>query len=77
MNIKKIKQTKSIQELLEFGIINIDKPAGMTSFDVSNFVKKINDGIKKVINVKMTNKGNLKKWKEYHGIKDIKKRVDF
>jgi len=40
MNIQKLKQQKSIQELLEFGIINIDKPSGMTSFDVSDFVKK-------------------------------------
>jgi len=40
MNIKKIKQQKTIQELLEFGIINFDKPAGFTSFDISNFVKK-------------------------------------
>ena len=31
---------KTIQELLEFGIINIDKPAGPTSFDVGQFVKK-------------------------------------
>jgi H/ACA ribonucleoprotein complex subunit 4 len=32
---------KTIQELLEFGIINIDKPSGPTSFSVSNSVKKI------------------------------------
>jgi len=31
---------KSIKQLLEFGIINIDKPAGPTSFDVSQYVKK-------------------------------------
>jgi len=31
---------KSIQELLEFGIINIDKPSGPTSFDISDFVRK-------------------------------------
>ena len=31
---------KSINELLEFGIINIDKPSGPTSFSVSEFVKK-------------------------------------
>lgn len=41
MDIEKLKQKKSIKELLEFGIVNIDKPSGMTSFDVSNFVKKI------------------------------------
>jgi H/ACA ribonucleoprotein complex subunit 4 len=32
---------KSIQELLEFGIINVDKPAGMTSFDVVYKIKKM------------------------------------
>ena len=38
--IKKIKEKKSILELLEFGIINIDKSSGPTSFNVSDFVKK-------------------------------------
>jgi H/ACA ribonucleoprotein complex subunit 4 len=49
INIEKIKQEKSIQELLNFGIINIDKPSGPTSFDVSDFVrKKLNEiGVKK------------------------------
>ncbi len=40
INIKKIKEQKSIKELLEFGIINIDKPAGPTSFNISDFVRK-------------------------------------
>ena len=40
MNLNKIKQKKTIQELLEFGIINIDKSSGPTSFNVSDFVKK-------------------------------------
>ena len=31
---------KTIQELLEFGILNLDKPANMTSFDVSEFARK-------------------------------------
>jgi H/ACA ribonucleoprotein complex subunit 4 len=40
MDIKVIKQKKSTSDLLEFGIINIDKSSGPTSFDVSEFVKK-------------------------------------
>jgi len=40
MDINKIKQKESIKELLEFGIINIDKSSGPTSFNVSEFVKK-------------------------------------
>ena len=40
MNVEKINQEKSIKELLEFGIINFDKPADCTSFDVSDFVRK-------------------------------------
>lgn len=40
MYIEKIKKDKSIKELLEFGIINIDKPSGPTSFNVSDFVRK-------------------------------------
>jgi len=40
MDLKKIKQSKTIQELLEFGIINIDKSFGPTSFNVSDFVRK-------------------------------------
>ncbi|MEK6878021.1 MAG: RNA-guided pseudouridylation complex pseudouridine synthase subunit Cbf5, partial [Nanoarchaeota archaeon] len=39
-NIEKIKQEKTIKELLEFSIINIDKPSGPTSFSVSDFVHK-------------------------------------
>jgi H/ACA ribonucleoprotein complex subunit 4 len=31
---------KSVRELLEFGIINIDKPQNPTSFNVSDFVRK-------------------------------------
>ena len=40
INIEKIKENKTIEELLEFGIINIDKSSGPTSFNVSEFVKK-------------------------------------
>lgn len=40
IDLKQIKKEKSIKELLEFGIINIDKPSGPTSFDVSEFVMK-------------------------------------
>jgi len=40
INLEKIKQNKTTKELLEFSIINIDKPSGPTSFNVSNFVKK-------------------------------------
>jgi len=41
VDLEKLKKEKSILELLEFGIINIDKPSGPTSFDVSHFVKKV------------------------------------
>ncbi len=40
IDIEEIKQKKSVQELLEFGIINIDKSSGPTSFNVSDFVRK-------------------------------------
>lgn len=40
MNIEEIKSKKTTKELLEFGMINIDKPSGPTSFDISEFVKK-------------------------------------
>jgi len=40
LNLELIKNKKSIQELLEFGIINIDKPSGPTSFNISDFVRK-------------------------------------
>lgn len=40
LNLDKLKQQKSLKELLEFGIINIDKPSGPTSFDVSELVMK-------------------------------------
>ena len=40
MDVEKLKKQKSIQELLEFGIINIDKSSGPTSFNVSDFIKQ-------------------------------------
>ncbi|MBU4069516.1 MAG: RNA-guided pseudouridylation complex pseudouridine synthase subunit Cbf5 [Nanoarchaeota archaeon] len=40
MDLNKLKQNKTIKELLEFGIINIDKSSGPTSFSVSEFVQK-------------------------------------
>ena len=40
INLEKLKLKKSMKELLEFGIINFDKPAGMTSFDVADFVRR-------------------------------------
>lgn len=40
IDIEKIKEKKTVKELLEFGIINIDKPSGPTSFNVSDFIRK-------------------------------------
>ena len=40
MDIEAIKKDKTTEELLEFGIINIDKPSNPTSFDISDFVRK-------------------------------------
>jgi len=40
MNISKLKEKKSTEELLEFGIVNIDKPSGPTSFDISDYIRK-------------------------------------
>ena len=40
IKLEKLKNEKPIQELLNFGIANIDKPTGMTSFDVVNAVRK-------------------------------------
>jgi len=40
INLNKIKQ-RDIKELLEFSIININKPSGCTSFDVDFKIKKL------------------------------------
>jgi len=40
MDLEKIKKNKTIKELLEFSIINIDKPSGPTSFQVDDYTKK-------------------------------------
>lgn len=40
MDLEKIKEKKSILELMEFSILNIDKPSGPTSFQVGEFIKK-------------------------------------
>ena len=41
MDLDKIKKEKSMKELLEFSIINIDKPSGPTSFTVSDYVREL------------------------------------
>ncbi len=40
VDLEKTKSQKSLKELLEFSIINIDKPSNPTSFTVSDFVRK-------------------------------------
>lgn len=41
IDIEKIRKNKPIQELLEFSIVNVDKPAGCTSFDVADAIRRI------------------------------------
>src|SRR3989338_9243463 len=41
IELNAIKQKKTTQELLQFGIINLDKPSGPTSFQVSHLVKNL------------------------------------
>lgn len=40
MDLDKLKQNKSTEELLKFSLINIDKPTGPTSFSVSHYLMK-------------------------------------
>src|SRR6056297_3629407 len=40
VNSQEIKKQKTTEELLNFGILNIDKPVRTTSFEVSDFVRK-------------------------------------
>lgn len=40
VDLNKIKEEKGIKELLEFSIINIDKPSGPTSFQTDEKIKK-------------------------------------
>ncbi|MDP3881583.1 MAG: RNA-guided pseudouridylation complex pseudouridine synthase subunit Cbf5 [Nanoarchaeota archaeon] len=39
ISLDKIRKERPIKDLLKFGIINIDKPSGPTSFQVSQFIK--------------------------------------
>jgi H/ACA ribonucleoprotein complex subunit 4 len=41
VNIDGLRKKKPIEELMNFCIINVDKPAGCTSFDVADKVRKI------------------------------------
>jgi H/ACA ribonucleoprotein complex subunit 4 len=41
INLDKIRKERPINELLEFSIINLDKPSGPTSFQVAEMVGKI------------------------------------
>ncbi len=40
VNLNKTKDEKPINELLNLGIINIDKPSGPTSFSVTDYIRK-------------------------------------
>jgi tRNA U55 pseudouridine synthase TruB len=41
VDLDKIKQNKSLKDLLEFSILNIDKPANYTSFQTAEIVGKL------------------------------------
>ena len=41
IDLDKIKEDKTIEELLEFSIINVDKPKGFTSFEVVDLIRKL------------------------------------
>jgi len=41
IDLEKVKKEKSFQELLEFSILNIDKPSNYTSFQVAEIVGKL------------------------------------
>lgn len=41
LDIEKIRKEKPMAELLKFSIINLDKPSGPTSFQVSQYVKHL------------------------------------
>lgn len=41
INLEKIRQSKSLRDLLEFGILNIDKPNNYTSFQAAEIVGKL------------------------------------
>jgi len=41
INLEKIKQGKNLRELLEFGILNIDKPSNYTSFETAEIVGRM------------------------------------
>ena len=41
INLEKIKQEKTLKELLEFSIINLDKPSNYTSFQTAEIVGRI------------------------------------
>lgn len=40
INLHRLKDSKTTEELIQFGIVNIDKSSGPTSFSVSNFLKR-------------------------------------
>jgi H/ACA ribonucleoprotein complex subunit 4 len=41
MDLDKIKQNKSIKELIDFSIINLDKPSGPTSYQVCEKIRQL------------------------------------
>ncbi len=41
VDIAGIKRKKATEELLKFSIINVDKPIGPTSFEVTDYIRKV------------------------------------
>lgn len=41
VDIASIKRKRTTSELLQFSIINVDKPVGPTSFEVTDYVRKV------------------------------------
>lgn len=41
MDLEKLKNSRNIQDLINLGLLNIDKPSDWTSFDVVNYIRKM------------------------------------
>ena len=72
-----IKAIEAEEDIRVIKIENAIKSASnKSSTAYSDFIRMLSDQIKRVINVRMTAKANLRQWRQFNGVNEIKKHLD-
>lgn len=72
-----IKAIEAEEDIRVIKIENAIKSMGNKSSTVySDFIRMLSDQIKRVVNVRMTAKANLRQWRQFNGVNELKKHLD-